>query len=266
MKSAPKTPPSDPGLSSWLDEELETARIEAKSKPKPPPADAGCPSCNGPLAPGTVVCVQCGYDTRIRGKRSVQRDGSEEPAQKRSTLGSAASLLRGTYFSFLGAMVGAFIWALLTYLTMYEFSFVALGLGGLAGPHPPGPDLPRMLDTLEADAARVVVHHFGRPQAQDPEDDSGFARLTRFGPGDPVWIKCSAHYRLPGLDAARYGRALLDHFGPDHLLWGSDWPWTEHEAMTGFADCLARLAAWTGPGPDTGRRIDRAARALYGFD
>ncbi len=132
-KTSPKSAPSDSGMSSWLDEELETARVEAKAKPKPPSADASCPSCSGALAVGTVVCVKCGYDTRIRGKRSVERGSNDAPAKKRSKLGSAASLLRGTFFSFLGAMLGAAVWAVLTYFTLYEFSIVAWGLGGLAG-------------------------------------------------------------------------------------------------------------------------------------
>jgi hypothetical protein len=131
--AATKSAPADPGMSSWLDEELESACVDAKSKPKPPPDDAGCPSCSGPMAPGALVCVKCGYDTRIRGRRSVERVTEDDSTKKRSKLGSAASLLRGTFFSFLGAMLGAFIWAVLAYLTMYEFSIVAWGLGGLAG-------------------------------------------------------------------------------------------------------------------------------------
>jgi hypothetical protein len=130
----PKVPPADPGMSSWLDEELETARVEAKSKPKPPaPSETGCPSCNGPMTPGSVICLKCGYDTRIRGKRTVERGDEDEPKKMRSMLGGAASLLRGTFFSFLGAMLGAIIWAVLAYATLYEFSIVAWGLGGLAG-------------------------------------------------------------------------------------------------------------------------------------
>ncbi|MEX2093712.1 MAG: hypothetical protein WD971_13595 [Pirellulales bacterium] len=129
----PKAPPADPGVCSWLDEELEIARVEAKTKPKPPPTEASCPSCNGPMTPGAVICVKCGYDSRIRGKRSVERGSDDEPAKKRSKFSGAASLLRGTFFSFLGAMLGAFVWAMLAYFTMYEFSIVAWGLGGLAG-------------------------------------------------------------------------------------------------------------------------------------
>ena len=76
-------------MSSWLDKELESARVEAKSKPKPPPADAGCPSCGGPMAFGALVCVKCGYDTRIRGRRSVERVTEDDSTKKRSPLGSA---------------------------------------------------------------------------------------------------------------------------------------------------------------------------------
>lgn len=128
-----KAPASDPGTSSWLDEELETARVQAKVKPQAPPSEAGCPSCNGPMMPGAVICVKCGYDTRIRGRRSVEHADENDAPPKRSKLGHMGSLLRGSFFSFLAAMLGAMIWAVLAYLTDREFGFVAWGLGGLAG-------------------------------------------------------------------------------------------------------------------------------------
>jgi hypothetical protein len=128
-----KAPASDPGTSSWLDEELETARIEANTKPKALVSDASCPSCAGPMMPGAVICVKCGYDTRIRGRRSVEHSDENESPSKRSKLGHMGSLLRGSFCSFLAAMLGAIIWAVLAYLTDREFGFVAWGLGGLAG-------------------------------------------------------------------------------------------------------------------------------------
>jgi hypothetical protein len=126
-------PAVEPGVSSWLDEELEASRAEIKAKPQPPPTAATCPSCNAPLAAGSVLCVKCGYDTRTRGRRIVERDEPEEQEPKRSKLGTAASLLRGTFFSFLGAMLGAVAWAVLAYFTLHEFWFMAWALGGLAG-------------------------------------------------------------------------------------------------------------------------------------
>lgn len=131
-----KAPAQDPGTSSWLDEELESARVEAKTKPAAPPpltSDTACPSCNTPISAGAVICVKCGYDKRIRGRRSVEHVDEDQASPKRSKLGHMGSLLRGSFFSFLGAMVGAIIWAVLAYATLYEFSIVAWGLGGLAG-------------------------------------------------------------------------------------------------------------------------------------
>jgi len=77
--------------------------------------------------------MQCGYDKRIRGRRSVERVDEGAAAPKRSKLGHMGSLLRGSLFSFLGAMLGAIIWAVLAYLTHRSFGIVAWGLGGLAG-------------------------------------------------------------------------------------------------------------------------------------
>jgi hypothetical protein len=132
--SAPKPAPAvEPGVSAWLDEELEASRSEIKAKPQPPPTAANCPSCSAPLAAGAVLCVKCGYDTRTRGRRIVEHGEEEEQGPKRSKLGTAASLLRGTFFSFLGAMLGAIAWAVLAYFTLHEFWFMAWALGGLAG-------------------------------------------------------------------------------------------------------------------------------------
>ncbi len=122
-------------MSSWLDEELEASHPAVPTARKS--AGPTCPACGAALASGAVLCVACGYDTRTRSKHQTQHlEPAASPAKKakrRSKLGSAASLLRGTVFSFLGAMLGALIWALFTYFTMWELSYIAIGLGGLAG-------------------------------------------------------------------------------------------------------------------------------------
>ncbi|HEY3392675.1 MAG TPA: MJ0042-type zinc finger domain-containing protein [Lacipirellulaceae bacterium] len=137
----PKAPTKSSGQSSmsiWLDEELEASQPAVASAPKAPKvAGATCPACGATLAAGAVLCVACGYDTRTRSKLQTQHlEPAASPAKKskrRSKLDSAASLLRGTVFSFIGAMLGAVIWAVFTYFTLWEHSIIALGLGGLAG-------------------------------------------------------------------------------------------------------------------------------------
>ncbi|HAT87063.1 MAG TPA: amidohydrolase, partial [Rhizobiales bacterium] len=35
---------------------------------------------------------------------------------------------------------------------------------------------------------------------------------------------------------------LAEHLGPEHLLWGSDWPHTRFEAKQCFADSVSWMA------------------------
>ena len=128
-----------------------------------------------------------------------------------------------------------------------------------------GADLPAALDVLLKDAQTVVVDHFGKPGAAEPQADPGFRKLIEFGPGGPVWIKLSAPYRLGRLDPAPYAAAFLAQFGPERLLWGSDWPWTQHEVSTSYDECVSQIGGWLGADRQILARFDRASRALYGF-
>jgi len=138
-------------------------------------------------------------------------------------------------------------------------------LGWLVEVQAPGTALAQVLDTLTADAGTVVVDHFGRPGTAEPEADPGFRKLLEFGPGGPVRVKLSAPYRLAGLNPAPYAASFLDRLGPERLLWGSDWPWTQHEAATSYGECVDQIGAWLGGEAQIHARFDRASRALYGF-
>ena len=138
-------------------------------------------------------------------------------------------------------------------------------LGWLVEVQVAGAALAGVLDALTADAGAVVVDHFGKPGTAAPEADPGFRKLIEFGPGGPVWVKLSAPYRLGGLDPAPYAAAFLGHFGPERLLWGSDWPWTQHEAATSYGECVSEIGGWLGGDTDRHVRFDRSCRALYGF-
>jgi predicted TIM-barrel fold metal-dependent hydrolase len=129
-----------------------------------------------------------------------------------------------------------------------------------------GDDLPGVLDVLLEDAKTVVVDHFGKPGTADPKADPGFRKLMAFGPGDPVRVKLSAPYRLGGIDPAPYAAAFLAHFGPERLLWGSDWPWTQHEVVTSYAECIGQIGGWLGENTGLQDQFNRASRELYGFD
>ena len=109
---------------------------------------------------------------------------------------------------------------------------------------------------------RLVVDHFGLPQAgghgeaDQTDRTAGLSGwLLRAADGGCTWVKLSAAYRSwPGASsppARAAAQALLQAFGPGRLLWGSDWPHTQHRESIDYAATHAALADWV---PDAGAR------------
>ena len=59
-------------------------------------------------------------------------------------------------------------------------------------------------------------------------------------------LKLSGAYRLGGLDAGQLARLWLGELGADRLLWGSDWPCTNHESLANYSGLLHALHEWLG--------------------
>jgi predicted TIM-barrel fold metal-dependent hydrolase len=83
----------------------------------------------------------------------------------------------------------------------------------------------------------VVLDHLGR--AGDPVAQSHVVDLARL---DHVWVKASAPYRSPDGWAAATAARILDATQGRRILWGSDWPFTQHEHATSYPE-LVRWAA-----------------------
>lgn len=116
-------------------------------------------------------------------------------------------------------------------------------------PHLPGP---------------VLVDHFGRTPAGDAS--GGFeALLAAAGETERLWFKFSGPYRFADGAAAGCASAILAAAGPDRVVWGSDWPWTQCEGRFHYAETLDWLARWV---PDAAARqailADNPAR-LFGL-
>lgn len=103
--------------------------------------------------------------------------------------------------------------------------------------------LPDVLPQLPSDLP-VVVDHMGRPREVGAGDATiSTLRTPRRG---CVMVKLSGAYRLGGLDPQRLARLLLDELGPSALLWGSDWPCTNHEDHADYPRLFESLTRWVG--------------------
>lgn len=130
-------------------------------------------------------------------------------------------------------------------------------------------DLALIVPAILACGVDVVVDHFGLPgEGIDPRKDSHRTFLHLLG--EPkLWLKLSAGYRSQ-TDLAK-AQVLLARIrqaagGLDRLLWGSDWPNTQFECQTSYADQYAFFEALL---PDAGERaqvLRLNPAKLFGFD
>ena len=129
-------------------------------------------------------------------------------------------------------------------------------------------DLSALLPALIEQRCTVVIDHFGRPDPDLGARDPGLDYLCSVASTGQVWVKLSAAYRnvrdasdvaLGDILTAR----LLHAFGPTRLVWGSDWPHTQHRDVVDYEASRAALDRWI-PDAFTRRIVLRdAARTLF---
>ncbi len=114
--------------------------------------------------------------------------------------------------------------------------------------HIEGHRLAPVLKQLCANVSKVVVDHFGLPS------NGLLSKILTNPPHQGVFIKCSAPYRAfqdEPIDLAvkKCGdivKQLIEARGEEYLIWGSDWPWTQHNNKQTFVDALHWSTLWTG--------------------
>ena len=109
--------------------------------------------------------------------------------------------------------------------------------------HAPLAQLQQRLAAVLPHRLPIVVDHFGRPGPTDMDAPDAFGDLFALADREQLFIKVSAPYRL--LDERRQDRLpgllarFVSAFSSNRLMWGSDWPHTQHERQTTFDANLA---------------------------
>lgn len=132
-------------------------------------------------------------------------------------------------------------------------------------------DLPKLIRQLLPSGVNIVLDHFGRPDARQGLDQAGFREILELGHSEQLWMKLSGIYRLSGtaqqnLQFARMALPLLEQsFGKRRLVWGSDWPHTQHEDSIGFGTVVEQFHALECSTQLMQSLLVEAPRELFGF-
>lgn len=205
---------------------------------------------------GALVAALGRYSKRLRGVAVV------EPAIADAELAALAEAgVVGIRFN----VIGATPLPDLTDAVHRRLLGRAADLGWHVEVHAEGERWGAVLPPLMAAGVAVVADHCGRPTPGLGTACPGFQALLRAAGTGRLWVKLSGPYRCNGGDVAPLIAALLENPGPDRLVWGSDFPWTQHEAGRTYAACLAELEAWL-PDPAVRAVVSETAPAeLFRF-
>ncbi len=117
--------------------------------------------------------------------------------------------------------------------------------------------LPQMLPAPLESGANVVIPHMGMFDPKlGPGNDAGFKVLLESAKTGRVYVMFTAPYRTSVEGARTAAPMLLDAFGPDRIVWGSDWPHTntDLDRVVTYPRMLQALTEWV-PDPSSRRRI-----------
>jgi predicted TIM-barrel fold metal-dependent hydrolase len=123
---------------------------------------------------------------------------------------------------------------------------------------------------IRRNSTRVLIDHCGRPDIAAGMNQPGFQALLRLADIGHTVVKISGLQKFSRLDypyddAQRFARQILDVFGPDRCVWGSDWPFLRASTRMDYAPLLTLIERLI-PDPDARRRVLWSTpRSLFGF-
>ncbi|WDY55665.1 amidohydrolase family protein [Pseudomonas sp. PSKL.D1] len=127
-----------------------------------------------------------------------------------------------------------------------------------------------VLPLVERCPAQVLIDHCGRPDAAAGVQQAGFQALLGLARHGRVCVKLSGMQKFAAADALHeqshaFVSALINAFGPQACVWGSDWPFIRQPSRVDYGPLL-KLAERLMPDPEVRRAIMwDTPRRLFGF-
>ncbi len=117
----------------------------------------------------------------------------------------------------------------------------------------------------------LLIDHCARPVAGLGLDQPGFQLALALGRSGQAWVKLSGYAKFaetlyPHADAEPYVAALVEAFGLDRCLWGSDWPYLKADYHVDYAMMLKLVQAWFPDAADRARLWWNTPCRLFGFE
>jgi predicted TIM-barrel fold metal-dependent hydrolase len=127
------------------------------------------------------------------------------------------------------------------------------------------------LPVLRASRVKVVVDHCGGFDPAKGLHQPGFAALLALGRSGSAAVKLSGAFRLskepwPHADVDPYVAALVDAFGVDNCVWGSDWPFVRVPARTDYGPQRMLLDRWLPDASDRRKVLWETPAKWFGFE
>ncbi len=123
---------------------------------------------------------------------------------------------------------------------------------------------------LRRAGVRVMIDHFGRPNAPLGIAQPGFSTLLEFGRDGRHVIKLSGPFRTsltgpPYRDVDPFIHAAIDAFTLDRCVWGSDWPFVRVDTRIDYGPQLACVERWLPAPADRRKLLWETPARLFGF-
>ncbi len=133
-----------------------------------------------------------------------------------------------------------------------------------------GDQLLALMPLIERSDVRILIDHCGRPILANGITTPGFAATCALGRTGRAAVKISglqkfSRQAFPYEDAWPYVRALVDSYGLDQCMWGSDWPFLRAEERLDYGPLLRVVDLLFPDGADRQKLLWDTPARLFGF-